>query len=188
MLDHIYVNILNEGQIPWIRKTGPLFGYKIAYGMYQLIYNDPRLKIEIVKSKEEADRAREKYYASKNKKPIILHDDIKIEDEKPVILETPNVESVVLENTEDEEMLDSQMDLLLEILDETPAEPENPVVESIKVKKEDVIRKYTEEELKQMTRTGMKNILKERGYVSGPYAGKYHDTSEILRHKVLSTQ
>ena len=39
-----------------------------------------------------------------------------------------------------------------------------------------------------MTKLELKNILKERGYISGPYAGKYHDTVEMLIHKVKSTQ
>lgn len=220
MIDYIYVNILNEGPIPWIREVGPLFGYKMSMGIYHIISKDRRLNIEIVRSQEDVDRAKTEYYASKEKKePIILHDDIEIKDELSTITEivaTPLVDDLVCMDNEielesqddhdywddneleysgdeqgteddlDEDDLDAQVDLLLEILDETPKTPETEYVR-IEPVKSDIIR-YTEEQLMEMTKAQMKGILRDRGYINGPYAGKYHDTLEILRHKVLTTQ
>lgn len=185
MLDFIYVNILNEGPLPWIRKNGPLFGYKIGYGMYQIISKDPRIKIEIVNSVKEIEDARKKYLDEKKKaeekeiekQPIILHDSVEVSD----IIEKESVE------LNDDSDIDAQMDLLLEVMGETPAEPTTFILTEKISTKED-IKKYTDEELDIMTRAEMKNILKERGYTTGPYAGKYHDTVETLKRKVLSTQ
>ena len=197
MVDFIYVNILNEGPLPWIRKSGPLFGYKIGYGMYQIIKKDPRLKIEIVNSVAEIEAARKKYLEEKKEKeesskPIILHDSVESPEDKitvtpKVITEVATPDTVksdeIVENVEED--IDSQMDLVLDLLGETPEESSFIPSEKIKT---NVVKSYTEEELSMMTKADLKNILKERGYTSGPFSGKYHDTIEVLRRKVISTQ
>lgn len=197
MVDFIYVNILNEGPLPWIRKSGPLFGYKIGYGMYQIIKKDPRLKIEIVNSVAEIEAARKKYLEEKkaeeeSSKPIILHDSVESPEDKitvtpKVITEVVTPDTVksdeIVENVEED--IDSQMDLVLDLLGETPEESSFIPSEKIKT---NVVKSYTEEELSMMTKADLKNILKERGYTSGPFSGKYHDTIEVLRRKVISTQ
>lgn len=197
MVDFIYVNILNEGPLPWIRKSGPLFGYKIGYGMYQIIKKDPRLKIEIVNSVAEIEAARKKYLEEKKEKeesskPIILHDSVESPEDKitvtpKVITEVVTPDTVksdeIVENVEED--IDSQMDLVLDLLGETPEESSFIPSEKIKT---NVVKSYTEEELSMMTKADLKNILKERGYTSGPFSGKYHDTIEVLRRKVISTQ
>lgn len=192
MVDFIYVNILNEGPLPWIRKSGPLFGYKIGYGMYQIIRKDPRLKIEVVTSVAEIEAARKKYLNEKKaqeeaSKPIILHDSVEVNDNVSVNVKTEPLEEIVTPEAVEslEEDIDSQMDLVLDLLGETPEESNFIPSEKIKT---NVVKSYTEEELSMMTKADLKNILKERGYTSGPFSGKYHDTIEVLRRKVISTQ
>ena len=192
MVDFIYVNILNEGPLPWIRKSGPLFGYKIGYGMYQIIRKDPRLKIEVVTSVAEIEAARKKYLNEKKaqeeaSKPIILHDSVEVNDNVSVNVKTEPLEGIVTPDAVEslEEDIDSQMDLVLDFLGETPEESNFIPSEKIKT---NVVKSYTEEELSMMTKADLKNILKERGYTSGPFSGKYHDTIEVLRRKVISTQ
>ena len=192
MVDFIYVNILNEGPLPWIRKSGPLFGYKIGYGMYQIIRKDPRLKIEVVTSVAEIEAARKKYLNEKKaqeeaSKPIILHDSVEVNDNVSVNVKTEPLEEIVTPDAVEslEEDIDSQMDLVLDFLGVTPEESNFIPSEKIKT---NVVKSYTEEELSMMTKADLKNILKERGYTSGPFSGKYHDTIEVLRRKVISAQ
>ena len=39
-----------------------------------------------------------------------------------------------------------------------------------------------------MTKRQMKEVLRERGYLEGPNAGKYHDTVDMLIEKIFRTQ
>lgn len=222
MIDFIYVNILNEGTIPWLRVKGPVFGYKIGYGMYQIIKRDPRLKIEIVTCSDDIESAKKKYYDSKKESElIILHDDARVTTEpkkETVMLKEVVKDSVIIDdeveitskpseiitdtvvinsiNSYDDEVSSDVDELEIEkeidrVLDENPVTPE-VYDESVETVEDPVmiegVRKYSEDELSTMTKAQMKAVLRERGYTEGPYSGKYHDTVEILKRKVLETQ
>ena len=179
MSDYCYINILNEGNIPWLREKGPLFGYKISAGMLNIIRRDSRINFVVLTSREEGEKAKKEYYAKKEMKKLL--------EEKPVVNNIP-----VKDEDVNEDDNDSEIDKVLEEVGEMPEKPEVVFVQPVVANKTDVlnseIRKYTEEELLEMTKAQMKIILRERGHTSGPYSGKYHDTVEILIRKVLATQ
>lgn len=200
MMMNIYVNILNEGMIPWIKKEGPLFGYPLSCGVYDILKRDPRVKMKIIHSKHEADVAREEYLASKEeKKPIILNEVIPtepvVEEVKVVeVNDSKTVEAVISEEPitlfdtlEVAEVITNDDLEIDKILDETPV-VETAYSVNLNNKETEKIKSYTDEELSEMTKAQMKEILKSRGYTSGPYSGKYHDTVEELKEKVKRTQ
>lgn len=192
MADFVYVNVLNEGQLPWINAKGPLFGYRMAIGAFQLLSRDPRITIQIIRSPEEAEAARKKYYESKEPKqqePIILHDEVVVNVEESLeILDEVVIPETVVEETVN--LTDDEFDAILdEVLDDLGVDTEDTITRMAPVQVEiEEIKKYTDDDLSGMTKNQMKAILRERGYESGPYGPKYHDTVDSLKRKVLSTQ
>ena len=209
-MDFIYVNILNEGVIPYIREKGPLFGYRMATGVYSILSRDARLNMEIT-TPFKAEEAKRKYIESKQ--PVIEKE---VEMPKVVIANIPeqkfedyttqtpmNVESSatsiseikeIIENDNDDNEIDS-------ILENTPTEKSAMVVTfkddldieedsaTISSKEEGTeIRAYTNKEIMSMTKAELRQILKDRGYVTGVYAPKYQDNLDKLRAKVKKTQ
>lgn len=205
-MDYIYVNILNEGRIPWVGKNGPLFGYKLSKALLPLIQRDSRVILQIVRSEEDIEKAKREYEARKQPKSekIILNETPKsrmsdtatpedeviiqvvkaIEEPSSGIIETPE-EAMILEAAAevlDDEELDKILDSVCEKT--TFADP----VIADKTDPEEPFKFYTDKELSTMTKAQMKKVLRGRGYLEGPYAGKYHDTVEMLKDKVRKTQ
>lgn len=95
----IHVNILKKGHIPLIDVNGPVFGYPVSDGVYDLlkVFN---VEMEVVRTKEEVENAKKKYYEKENaakeakshstilneippvdtKTPVITEDTVKIKD------------------------------------------------------------------------------------------------------------
>ena len=103
MRDFFYVNILNEGMIPWIMERGPLFAYYTSAGVYSLLARDPRVEIEIT-DKALADKRKAEYLAKKQqaaqpkKETVIVKDEIRIQVEP----KNPFVEPVVNDSNDDD--------------------------------------------------------------------------------------
>lgn len=184
----VYVNILNEGRIPWLRKDGPLFGYKVGPGTYEILRRDPRVELVRIYHPSEAEAAKAKYLESKKEKETIILTEVPpmVEGKVvPLVDEyTPTETVTILTEPVEETSEDLEIDSILESVVEEPKFKVN-----INNKETEKVKSYTEEELNVMTKAQMKAILRdERGYTEGPYAGKYHDTLEMLKRKVLSTQ
>ena len=182
------VNIFNKGMIPWIKREGPIYGLEVSNGLLSLLSADPRIDMKLT-TREEAIRlataAKEERLAAERKaaeekekaEQLKVQDEVKIQK-----VETP-AEGPVVETEVSTDNADDEIDSILE--QESTAETSAFEQSS---ESGDKIKKYTEEELSQMTKAQMKAILIERGYTSGPYAGKYHDTLADLVQKVLKTQ
>lgn len=200
----ILVNILNEGRIPWINVEGPVFGYPLSDGAFQLISKDSRMIVEIT-TPYDAEIARTRYLNRTGQN--IVEEEVKVEtvEEKPQPrkLEINIDESVKMPLTisiddgskKTEEVVhpeinskveldadDAEIDKALEGLSE-----KEQLFTPIEVPKQE-IRKYSRKTLETMTKREMKQILKDRGYFEGPNAGKYRDTVSDLVEKVLRTQ
>jgi len=201
MIDSYYVNILNEGMIPWLNKKGPIYGIRLTPGIFNLLNTDPRVMMEkttpeavakILKKIEEEKAAKAAAELEAKKAEEAAKEEVvapvveeKVEDTHvcPVVELTKKVEN----SSEDDEI-----DSILESTNfESKLGVETDIVNAPDVvleKKINVVKAYTKEELSEMTKAQMKSILKERGYTEGPYAGKYHDTLSDLIKKVLETQ
>lgn len=185
-MDSYYVNIYNEGMIPWLNQPGPIFGLEVNRGIYELLRIDPRIIMNLTtlaNAKEEKERYLAKIAAQKQavedakkeQEKMSVHDEVVIQKvEEPV---TPVVETTPL--TEEDAAIDAALEG--DNAKETAFTASAP---STKKK----VKKYTKAQLEGMTKAEMKAILADRGYTSGPYAGKYHDTVADLIEKVLKTQ
>jgi len=186
MADYLYVNILNEGMIPWILERGPLFNYYTSYGVYELLMRDPRVNIELATKENIAQRRAE--YAEKlrqrklaTQKPQMA-ETLPIED-KIVVSVEPKEEPVV--KTVDKDSVDDELDNILDTLPDTKLEMETKIPDSEDTKE---FKVYKSKQLAEMTKKQLKDILIERGYTKGPYAPKYHDHLDELVAKVKKTQ
>lgn len=198
MADYYYVNIYNEGPLPWLNQNGPLFLYRLPTGILEIMLKDKRLKIEILKTPTQGQEGKERYLREKEErsKKIIINEVPPINEETPVItepsiMETKTLDFVVAinENDVEEDPVDSEIDNALEDDDfdfettNTSAVLTQDMIEEAKANKI-----YSDDELSTMTKSQMKKILSARGYKQGPYAGKYHDTVEMLKNKIRKTQ
>lgn len=212
------VNIYNEGMIPWLFLEGPIFGYVASPGLLAILQKDPRLKFEFTtpEGAEEAKRqylaskvktpvVGEKFkitddlvitpVAKEEEDNTIVEESISNEViEEAVVADIPEdigtieerefaTDAILPEMEYDE--LDAAIDGMLEdvpMISEIPVHLEDTTEEAAPVKK------YKKAKLVGMTKAELKAILRERGYVQGPYAGKYHDTHSMLVDKVLKTQ
>lgn len=184
MPDYIYVNIFNEGMIPWIKEKGPLFGYRMPVGIYSIISRDPRIKIEFT-TPENAEKARKDYLRKIGKLPEEVHHEKEIKSYVEPKKETPVEIEPVVENTTEEEIdpVDAEIDKITEGMD-TGIQMDCKIPDDSTAK----FRVYSTEELSAMTKAQMKKILIERGYIKGPYAPKYVDKLEDLAQKIRKTQ
>jgi len=193
MASSYYVNILNEGVIPWIRQTGPLFGYTLTEGVLSILKKDPRINIElttpedakakyleyITKKKAEAQK---KIDAVKMAEKIDLKDSLEIKVEKkpdePVVPTevTKPVEPDPIDKAIDNVIAESDSKSVFEkeSLTKKPSAPAN--------------KKYSDEELSKLTKDQMAKILRDRGYVEGQYHPRYHDNRPDLIKKIKITQ
>lgn len=199
----VLVNIYNNGLIPWINVMGPKYGLELSDGAYNLLAADPRVIMEKTTRSEVAEKLRklkaEEEAKNKPEDKINVHDEVKIE---VVSVPETKVEEPVIETEETPEEYtnenDDELDILIDSIAATPAETSvfekavNKKIEEItshKSAEERIdIKKYTEAELSEMTKSKMKAILQARGYIEGPYAPKYHDTLADLSRKILKTQ
>ena len=177
MLDKVLVNIYNEGQVPWLRIRGPVFGYSLTYGVYDIIQHDPAIRIELT-TPEKAQIAKAQYLErirkkneEKEQKSNGMAEQFNVVNEVKIEA-APVVETV---NDDNDDAIDA-------ILENTPEEEAPDIVVKPQVKK------YRQATLEKMTKQELKQILRERGYEKGPYAAKYHDKVEDLIQKVLKTQ
>jgi len=194
MRDYVLVNIYNEGMIPWIKKQGPLREVSIGLGVYTIMLKDPRINMElsyVAKERERVELERKNQLAreatikevEKLKKVIEKEAIEEIEKQAPVILS----EKIELEDSINFNENESIEEKIKEEL--SKSEEEETDVFEIKLKEnETIIEKFSEKDLDEMTKDAMKSILKKRGYKEGPFAGKYHDTAEILKEKIRKTQ
>lgn len=218
MRDTYYVNIYTEGKLPWIKQPGPLFEYPISAGILEIIKRDNRIEFEVLTNREQGRLGKERYFARKNKKNEIKEEplqqqiifeeivdvtdeivipEVSTEEKKEELLEPP-FEQLSLFKLEKDELVPNELDdsidsILEERMEELKEIEETGIGSNLKneLKKEagkKDFQTYKEDDLLEMTKAQMKKILKSRGYESGPYAPKYHDTLEILRRKVLTTQ
>lgn len=199
MSDYVYVNILNEGSIPWIRERGPIFGYHMPTSVYQLLSRDPRMKMELTD-----------FSTMEAKKQAYLNSKKKVEEVKPIVVEEPKKEKnkyveeinqlveldipeipkeMINEALTIKQPVDSVDDELDAILDEIPDTKSNinSVINDENENKEEFVV-YSARQLNKMTKGELKKILLDRGYTKGPYAPKYHDHVEDLIKKVKNTQ
>lgn len=198
MSDYVYVNILNEGSIPWIRERGPIFAYHMPTSVYQLLSRDPRMKMELTD-----------FSTLESKKQAYLNSKKKIEEVKAAVVEEPKKEEKYIEEIKEvveadipeitekvkNEVLDIEQpindvdDELDAILDELPDTKSNinSVINDENENKEEFVV-YSARQLNKMTKGELKKILLDRGYTKGPYAPKYHDHVEDLIKKVKNTQ
>ena len=190
-MDFIYVNILNEGSLPYLREKGPLFGYHMASGVYSILSRDPRLKMEITTLKKAEERKNE-YLAKKNatilKEEEIIEDKISIEVVETKVDETPEITTTVQPEKITEEISNEADDAIDKILDE---KGDIPTAFNVKLDETDTNQNnkvYSVDEIMNMTKAQLRQILKDRGYIRGPYAPKYQDNLEQLRTKVKKTQ
>ena len=191
MSDFVYVNIYNEGQIPWMSDvTGPVFGMHLATGFYQFLARDPRVRIEIT-TLEEAREAERKYKASlKKEEPV---EEKKVDDRDLTLEEQVEVAEAIKLSEEPLSDADNEIDSIL-------AEEEAVATyESVDSEIKELLSKpkvYAKEDLLKMSRKELSEILIKRGYApstkafekSSEFAPKYHDTIEVLAEKVLKTQ
>lgn len=84
-------------------------------------------------------------------------------------------------NNSDTDEEDEEIDLIM--ADKNPTD----IFNTLPAKK-DEIKVYSNKELQGMTKSQLKKILAERGYIDGIYAAKYHDRVEDLIRKVKKTQ
>lgn len=193
MSDFIYVNILNEGSIPWIREQGPLFGYHMPISVYQILSRDPRLQMEIT-DYPNAKAKKEQYEAAKNVKFVEKPIEVIPEYRKPKMEEKlPIKDEVKIEVLDDEpedsvetENIDDELDAILDEIPDTKSEIPCDIMKDESESKE--FKTYTNKQLSVMTKKQLKDILMDRGYTKGPYAPKYHDHVEDLIKKVKNTQ
>lgn len=169
------VNIYNEGLIPWINKEGPIYGMELTPGLYGLLFSDSRISIEITTREKAIKLAKEAIEKKKNEEAERL----KVQDTVKI---TKNIQTQkTADKTEDE---DAEIEKILNSTAEEKSVFEEATVKPVEQK----IKKYSQKELSEMTKAQMKAILVERGYTSGPFAGKYHDTLADLIEKVKKTQ
>lgn len=205
-MESYLVNILNENMIPWINKKGPLIGIRLTPGIYSLLKKDPRVFMErttpeAVQKYMDEKRKEELKNTAIEEKLVVVDNEEKISIESEVIVDDNSVEEVTVENEKleaeelNEEEIDNEIDSILENVDfESQIEKAinltdaDDAIETNDVSEVQVIKEYSDDELSTLTKAQMKKILAERGYTSGPYAGKYHDTVEDLIRKVKSTQ
>lgn len=193
MRDFFYVNILNEGIIPWIFEKGPIFGRYTAAGIYELLARDPRVKIEIT-TRELAERRREEYLKEKKEKENSVKEPEVVKEEKKEEIVEETIEIIKnVEPDEDDLLIDDILSddegemISIDVdLSDTP-----PVLDA------DGMVIYSDEELSKMTKKQLKAILESRGHFGftgkhfekgDPLGAMYHDSVETLREKVRKTQ
>lgn len=190
MYDYTYVNILNEGNIPLLNEKGPLFGYHIAAGVLEFLYRFPNLQIEettpyqaeikkaeYLRKKEEEKRAKE----------APMGDIVEPTDSITITVVEKAVDPV-LDNSITTDESDDEIDAILNSVEEKKAETEETVVEDLLPDEDNKFKFYSDLELSEMTKRQLGDILRSRGYTSGPYAPKYHDHVSELIAKVKRTQ
>lgn len=190
MRDFFYVNILNEGMIPWIMEKGPLFYYYTAAGVYDLLSRDPRVKIEIT-TRELAEQRKREFLAkyAKTVKVATPIENVKIEDKLEIAVE-PKVQ-----NDEFDDEIDAILEKAPEVesaikLDVSKIPDPEPITDA------DGFVIYSEEQITKMTKKQLKEILESRGHAAGqrlvknddPFSPLYHDSVEELREKVRKSQ
>lgn len=164
------VTIYNTEHLKWFDGNGPFFGMLINDGLFSLLRFDPTVKMKLTTRQEAENERREYYerYAAERQKENRMAEQLHIGD-------SFKIESGTLVKPVVKDGLDSEID---NILTKQP--------ETIEQKTE--MKKYTTEELTKLTKKEMKQILRSRGYTSGPNAGKYHDNVKDLVEKILRTQ
>ena len=188
MNDFIYVNILNEGKIPWIMKQGPLFYYHAPAGVYRLLARDPRVKMEIT-NRELSEKRKAEYLEKLNPK----------KEKKEYIAPIAEVKEEPIINSFGEEVVKDENDAEIDaILAEAPVEMMVSDIANAPVQQVDAdgMAIYTDEQLEKMTKKELKAILESRGHAAGqrlvkstdPYSPMYHDSVDDLREKVRKSQ
>jgi len=218
----IKVNIHTKGNIPWINKIGPLYGWELSPALFRLLSQDRRVEIYLVEDDP--------------KKPLVKKVvEVKVEPEEDLFYvepekikeetkeELPSVEKQWIPEEKVNEALaepikpvevivaEKEEFKLPNFLEETIATEDDKIDEAIaaaleelpeidddelefdEYKEDEIInyessRIYTSEELANMTKADMKEILKERGHINDEYTGRYHDNVDVLIRKVLETQ
>lgn len=190
-MDYKYVNIYNEGIIPWLNKKGPIFGLKIAPGVYSLLSKDPRISMRVT-NQYEAESERKKYEERFIQPEVKNPQDTKKDTIKLASIEETKINDIKEEIPSLTETVISDDDDELDKIDTDNIDTSfsnNIVLEKIEDSLENEnATKYTKKKLEVMTKAELKAILRERGYLEGPNAGKYHDTHDKLIEKVLRTQ
>lgn len=174
------VNILTAGRIPWIRINGPVFGYLISDGAARLLAADPSVMIEET-TLEGARIAKERYYGIATEQKPTSGETINVTDDFSI-----SVAPIEKSEEEPKSSEDSEIDAIIDKLN-LGSQTED-IFQTQKAAAPTDIKKYTREDLVTKTRRELKAILRERGYIEGPNAGKYHDTLVQLIEKVLRTQ
>lgn len=236
-----YVNIYNEGIIPWLNRKGPIYNVYIGDSVYRLLSRDSRVNIElsedakqrgfipsapssepeIVKKEElEAVLAEEKQkediafsFPPEETQEEVEEERNDLLEEKEQEIQEDNSVEILEEDSEEEpedneEIEDSEMKMDYFFSDnenyEGPTEEEiNIALDNIENEDVDLFdidlsnlpeeetepfKKYSKKALQVMTKKELKEILKSRGYTSGEFAPKYHDTVDKLIKKVTETQ
>lgn len=180
------INIYNETFIPVIGTQGPVFGYQVSEGVYSLLKLYPWLDIKRTTAAGAVEEKR-KYFA--NKRNDTPKENFAVRDEIQIL-------EVDTEPKQDGIDLDKEIDKLVEEYIETRTAKTETVVK----KEEDIqpldlseeerasIVKYSNLQLRQMTKKQLKAILIERGHTNDEYTGRYHDTVDMLVQKVKATQ
>jgi len=177
MADFVFINVLNEGMIPFINEKGPVFGKYLGLGVVDMMKRDPRLIIQFtnpvdaVRQKQEYEFKKIKEREAAKEKEAARN----VVEVKQSVVEIPFKEKVV-KTAEDDEI-----DRILKENKFTPGKVKIP-------NDEKKMHMYRITSLKDMTKAELKAILHERGYYKGEYAPKYHDTIEMLIEKVKKTQ
>lgn len=137
-------------------------------------------KEDIIKSSNNIGYISEKELEN-NTQPGIIEN---LDEEDPYIVQSERIITEyndLFNNNSDTDEEDEEIDIIMadkittDIFDTLPA-------------KKDEIKIYSNKELQGMTKSQLKKILAERGYVDGIYAAKYHDRVEDLIRKVKKTQ
>jgi len=202
MRDFIYVNILNEGMIPWIMEKGPKFMYHTAAGIFDMLRRDPRIQIEITDATLAEQRKLEyKMKLEARKKAAEMKEVVEQKEEVIVEVEQKNAFGEVIEIDNNDKAIDAILDEVEIINSEYDGEEYGVEVQAIDINSvgtadADGFIIYSEEELGQMTKKQLKAILESRGHMAAkrfvkcedPFSPFYHDTIEMLREKVRKTQ
>lgn len=172
------ITVYNTEKLRWFDKPGPFFGILVSDGLYSVMRFDSDVRMKRT-TPQEAKKDEQEYYNSLNKAKDANANttDLFIPSDSIEIMQTmPSSKAAIVDKPVHDE-LDTLIDNMLE---------ENEGKPQILSKPE--ITKYTEQELSKLTKKQMKQILRDRGYLDGPNAGRYHDTAKILIEKILRTQ
>ena len=183
------VNIYNKGQIPFLFREGPLLNHLIGDSAYNILKSRPDIEMELVNGKDEEleeklKRQREAKEEEAKTSEIVAEESYSEE----VAVEEPS-ETLPEDITVEDDDIDAAIDALgqMDIPTFDPDMSNLESLEEVQTEKSE-IKKYSKKKLETMTKRELKEILKERGYIEGRLAPKYHDTVATLVSKVLETQ